>query len=76
MKLLYTPAKGGLIAAPLDKNSKRAWVLCIGPAFNYDTAIQFLESHAPVQHVYWHYLNFDNLIGSSDKKGLGDVLVG
>lgn len=72
----YTPAKGALMAQPLEKTQSRAWVLCIGPEFSYDSAIHFLQRHAPVRHVFWHYLNFDNLISSSDKKGLGEVLVG
>jgi len=72
----YTPAKGALMATPLEKNENRAWVLCVGPEFNYDAAILFLQKHAPVKHVYWHYLNFDSMISSCDKKGLGEVLVG
>lgn len=74
--LHYTPAKGALMATPLQKSENRAWVLCVGPEFNYDAAILFLQRHAPVSHVYWHYLNFDSMISSSDKKGLGEVLVG
>lgn len=72
----YTPAKGALMATPIGKAGHTAWVLCIGPQFNYDAAILFLQRHAPVRHVYWHYLNFDSLISSCDKKGLGEVLVG
>ena len=72
----YTPAKGALMAAPLEREEHRAWVLCVGPEFNYDAAILFLQRHAPVKHVYWHYLNFDSLISSCDKRGLGEVLVG
>ena len=72
----FTATKGTLMAVPMDKQPDRAWVLCIGPEFTYDAAIHFLERHAPVRNVYWHYLNFDSLISSSDKKGLGEVLVG
>lgn len=72
----HTPAKGSLISHPPEKDEHQAWVLCIGPEFTYDAAIAFLQRHAPVPHAFWHYLNFDSLISSSNKKGMGEVLVG
>ena len=74
--LHFTPANDGVLTTAIEKKETVAWVFCIGPAFSYEAAIELLETRAPMPHVYWHYLNLDNLISSSDKKGLGDVLVG